>query len=106
MYEECPADLRMTRVVLQEGLFDETAHHCKVIRYNPEEECIYLMVGKSDITAFSLDGIYECTIASEDGPKWCSGVIRERYLCKIGKVLVFRIQNGFYKNNLNKIKVC
>lgn len=104
MYEECPADLRMTRVVLQEGQFDKSAHHCKVIRYNPEEESIYLMVGKSDITEFSLDGIYECTISCEDGPKWCTGVIRERYWSKIGKVLVFRIQNGFYKNNLNKIK--
>lgn len=104
MYEECPADLRMSRVILQEGQIDETEHHCKVIRYNSETECIHLIVGKADITAFSLDGIYECVILNEEEPVWCTGVIRERYWSKNGKVIVFQVQNGFYKKNLNKIK--
>ena len=69
MYEECPALLQMTRTFLEDGEKDEIIHHCKVIRYDPEEENI------------------------------C-----ERYCNKVGKVLVFRVQNGFYEKNINKIK--
>ena len=83
---------------------DEIIHHCKVIRYDPEEENIYLIAGKSDITSFLLDGVYRCTINSEKKEIWCQGVIRERYCNKVGKVLVFRVQNGFYEKNINKIK--
>ena len=91
MYEECPALLQMTRTFLEDGEKDEIIHHCKVIRYDPEEENIYLIAGKSDIT-------------SEKKEIWCQGVIRERYCNKVGKVLVFRVQNGFYEKNINKIK--
>ena len=42
MYEECPALLQMTRTFLEDGEKDEIIHHCKVIRYDPEEENIYL----------------------------------------------------------------
>ena len=101
MYEECPALLQMTRTFLEK---DEIIHHCKVIRYDPEEENIYLIAGKSDITSFLLDGVYRCTINSEKKEIWCQGVIRERYCNKVGKVLVFRVQNGFYEKNINKIK--
>ena len=62
MYEECPALLQMTRTFLEDGEKDEIIHHCKVIRYDPEEENIYLIAGKSDITSFLLDGVYRCTI--------------------------------------------
>ena len=54
MYEECPAVLQLTRTILEDGEKDEVIHHCKIIRYNPEEENIYLIAGKSDITSFSL----------------------------------------------------
>lgn len=37
MYEECPALLQMTRTFLEDGEKDEIIHHCKVIRYDPEE---------------------------------------------------------------------
>ena len=57
MYEECPALLQMTRTFLEDGEKDEIIHHCKVIRYDPEEENIYLIAGKSDITSFLLDGV-------------------------------------------------
>ena len=80
MYEECPALLQMTRTFLD------------------------LIAGKSDITSFLLDGVYRCTINSEKKEIWCQGVIRERYCNKVGKVLVFRVQNGFYEKNINKIK--
>ena len=102
MYEECPALLQMTRTFLEDGEKDEIIHHCKVIRYDPEEENIYLIAGKSDITSFLLDGVYRCTINSEKKEIWCQGVIRERYCNKVGKVLVFRVQNGFYEKNINR----
>jgi len=57
MYEECPALLQMTRTFLEDGEKDEIIHHCKVIRYDPEEENIYLIAGKSDITSFLLEYI-------------------------------------------------
>ena len=101
MFEECPAILKMTRTILKDGCFDETAHHCKIIRYISGEERIYLLAGKADRPSFSLDGLYECTVSSKDGPVICTGTIRERYWSKAGKVIVFRIENGFYKNNLN-----
>ena len=57
MYEECPALLQMTRTFLEDGEKDEIIHHCKVIRYDSEEENIYLIAGKSDITSFLLEYI-------------------------------------------------
>jgi len=101
MFEECAATLKMKRVILRDGQPDELVHHCKIIRYIPEKECIYLIVGKADVTSFSLDGIYECSIAAKEEPVSCSGTIRERYWSKAGRVIVFRVENGFYKNNLN-----
>ena len=106
MIEECPAGLRMIRVILKDGLFDDLSYNCKIIRYNPEEESIYLLTGKVDLPTFSLDAVYECTISLPDGPLICSGTIRERYWSKAGRVILFRVENGFYKNNLNSIKVC
>lgn len=101
MFGECSADLRMVRVILKDGFFDDLSYHCKIIRYIEEEESIYLLTGKVDLPTFSLDGIYECTIRTKDGPVVCSGTIRERYWSKVGRVIVFRVENGFYKNNLN-----
>lgn len=101
MFEECPADLQMMKVILRDGMSDENVYHCKVIRYNSEEESIYLLTGKTEITLFSLDSIYECTIHTQEGRTVCSGMIKERYWSKSGRVIVFRVQNGFYKNNLN-----
>ena len=101
MYEECPAELRMTRMFLENGQMDESVHHCKVIRYDPQKECIYLLSGKSERPSFSLDGIYECAVTSGEDVYKCSGIVRERYWSRAGKVVVFRVQNGFYKNNLN-----
>lgn len=101
MFEECPANLRMIRVILKNGLFDDLTYNCKVIRYISEEENIYLLTGKVDLPTFSLDAIYECTVTTPDGPVVCSGTIRERYWSKAGRVMVFRVENGFYKNNLN-----
>ena len=101
MYEKCPASLRMTRVIVQNGYFDENIYHCEVIMYNPKEESIYLLTGKSELPLFSLDGVYECILEVEEEEIKCEGVIKERYGNKLGKVVVFYVRNGFYKNPVN-----
>ena len=101
MYEECKADLSMVRVILGDGCYDGLVHACSVIRYIPEKECIYLLVGETKLSEFSLDALYECSIHNENEILKCQGFLTERYSSKQGKVVVFRIQNGFYKNPVN-----
>lgn len=100
MYEGCAASLRMLRMILENGSFDEMTHECHVLTYNPQEKCIYLLAEKTDLPVFSLDGIYECTIRTKEEIK-CKGMIRERYYNKLGKVIVMRVRKGFYKNTVN-----
>ena len=100
MYEKCPASLSMTRVILQNGYFDENIYNCEVITYNPEEESIYLLTGKNELPLFSLDGVYECILETEETIK-CEGVIKERYYNKLGRIVIFYVRNGFYKNLVN-----
>ena len=101
MFEGCSAALRMTRLILKDGLFDDTVRQCKVIAYNSGEESIYLSTEDAELPDLSLDGVYECVIDAGDTRTSCSGVILERYKSGTGKIIVFRVQNGFYKNNLN-----
>lgn len=101
MYEKCPASLRMTRVILQNGYFDENTYKCQVITYNPEKESIYLLTGENELPLFSLDGLYECVMKTDEEEIKCVGVIKERYCNKLGRVIVFYVQNGFYKNPVN-----
>ncbi len=96
MYENCPARLRMTHVILDGGFYDETAHPCKIIRYQEEGGCIYLLTGKAELPFFSLDALYECTIHAPEGTVSCEGVLTERYWDRRGKIVVFRIVKGFY----------
>ena len=98
MYEECPAKLKMERVILTDGFFDEPIHICKVINCDPEKETIWLLTGKTELPVFSLDALYTCSLEQEEESVSCQGQIRERYWNKLGRVIVFHIQNGFYKN--------
>ena len=101
MYRDCPANLSMVRVILGESYYDESVYTCKIIRYIPEKECIYLLTGKTELPTFSLDALYECNIQNENEILGCQGFIKERYISKLGKVIVFEIQNGFYKKPIN-----
>lgn len=101
MYEGSPADIQMERIILDEGFYDETVYQCEVITYNPEEERIYLLSKHTELPVFSLDGIYGCTIAEQGGIVQCKGIIVERYWNKLGRVMVFKVKNGFYKKVLN-----
>ena len=102
MYQDCPAKLVMKKVILGDSFMDEEVYNCKIVRYIPEKESIYLLVGKAELSVFSLDALYECSIQiSEEEILTCKGYVRERYISKTGKIIVFQIQNGFYKNPVN-----
>jgi len=101
MYRDCPAKLSVMKVILGDTFVEDGVYNCKVIRYIPEKESIYLLTGKTELAVFSLDALYECSIQTEEEMLSCQGFIKERYVSKIGKVVVFQIKNGFYKNPVN-----
>ena len=101
MYQDCPVRLKMRRLILSDGFFDEATYTSKTITYNPEEENIYMLVGKAELPLFSLDAEYDCSISVNEEILKCKGMIIERYASKLGRVIVFHVQNGFYKNLVN-----
>ena len=101
MYEESAVDIRMTKMIRDDGCFDAKIYECDTITYDEDRECIFLILKNTDLPFISLDGIYECNIATREGILTCSGMVTERFIDKRGKILVFQIENGFYKNNLN-----
>jgi len=101
MYRDCPAKLSVMKVILGDTFVEDGVYNCKVIRYIPEKESIYLLAGKTELSVFSLDALYECSIQTEEYMLSCQGYIRERYISKLGKVIMFQIKNGFYKNPVN-----
>lgn len=100
MYENCPVTLKMTRMIHDGDNINEKVYRCKVVQYNPENECIYILTGKLGLSVFSLDGVYECEIETETEKIRCTGMIRERYGNKLGKIIVLKVKNGFYKNSV------
>ncbi len=101
MYEDCRARLVMKKTILKDSWFDEKPHYCKVITYAVDEENVYLLIGKKGLSEFSLDALYELSITQNGDSVSCQGTVRERYYSKRGRVIVFHIQNGFYKNTVN-----
>lgn len=96
MYEGNPVDLRMEKVVSADGIFDETTRQCKVCKYDPEEDYIYLELLEDGLTAISLDAKYRCYISAKTELLYCTGVVKDRYCKEDRKILKFRIENGFY----------
>ena len=101
MYQNCQVELKMLQSFLKDSVPDENKYSCKVIHYLPEKELLYLLTGKSELTEYSLDAIYQCDIKTEDDRVRCKGIILERYWNELGKILVFQVKNGFYKKSLN-----
>ena len=98
-YEGCTAKLRMERVILEDSFFDETEYLCKIIAYDEEEETLYLVSEEG-----AAHEVYASQLLEGDrgeDPVICKGIIKERYWNKAGKVMKFKIQNGFYKKLLN-----
>ncbi len=99
MYEGSAATLKMERSILRDGLFDEDEHEARILRYRDQEEYMYLSVEDFDLPEFSLDAVYECYIQEEKIT--CLGIIVERYRQSGDCVIKFKIQNGFYKKEIN-----
>ncbi|MBU3877416.1 hypothetical protein HGO97_016555 [Faecalicatena sp. AGMB00832] len=102
MYEGNPVDLQMESVISADGIFDDTSHHCQVFKYDLEEDYIYLLLKEDDLTVISLDAKYQCYISTKKELLYCTGVVKERYQCEHGNMIVFKIKNGFY--NVSGVK--
>ena len=55
MYEGNPVDLRMEKIISADGIFDEATRQCRVEKYDPEEDYIYLELKEDELTVISLD---------------------------------------------------
>lgn len=96
MYEGNPVDLRMEKILSADGIFDESNRQCKVRKYDPEEDFIYLELKEDKLENISLDAKYRCYISTRTELLYCTGVVKERYRQDDKNVLKFRIENGFY----------
>ena len=96
MYEGNPVDLQMEKVISADVIFDDATLHCKVFKYDLEEDYIYLQLKEDDLTAISLDAKYQCYISTKKELLYCTGAVKERFQCENGNMLVFKIENGFY----------
>jgi hypothetical protein len=96
MYEGYPAELQMERVISSDGMFDEGVYHCTIVHYD-EEDSLVLELHEEDLAMFSLDAKYRCYIKANKGTLLCSGIVTERYQSKGDKIIVFKIEDGFYE---------
>ncbi len=96
MYEGNPVDLQMEKMISAQGIFDDESHRCQVFKYDMEEDDLYLLLKEDDLRKISLDAEYECCISTRSERLSCSGVVVERYQCEKGKILKFKIKDGFY----------
>ena len=96
MYEGNPVELRMVKTISADANLDEAIHRARVYRYDMEEDYMYLILKEKDLTAILLDAKYRCYITTRNELLYCIGVVKERYQCEEGNMLVFRIENGFY----------
>ncbi len=100
MYEGCLIELQMFKMILEGEPVDEQSYYCELMIYDEENECMHLLLKDGEVDAISLDGVYECRL-EEENLVICHGMVKERFIDKRGNVLIFQIENGFYKNNLN-----
>lgn len=96
-------EIKMKKALCAGAKLDEHTFVCDLLRYDSKRESLYLEVGMSDLTMFSLDAIYECKLQSGSSVLECTGRIKERYCQGNKKVIKFEIENGFYKNNIKLV---
>lgn len=99
MYEGSTAVLRMLHVYLEGELMDEREYVCRITAYDQDREYMYMTVEEGELTDLSLDAEYDCSIRPEEVS--CQGSVKERYFDREGSRLIFSVENGFYKNNIN-----
>lgn len=97
MYEGNPVELQMKKMILECGVPDERVYSCHIVRYDHNEQFMYLALEQEELTVISLDGVYECRFSTMEGLFSCTGVIKERYQNVNGNVLAMQIENGFFE---------
>ena len=107
MFEGNKVELKMEKAIIMNSVLDEETHVCKVLRYNPEEDYIRLLLDKEELQVMQLDAKYKCDIITKAEVLTCTGVIKERFRDENGNVMIFKIENGFYssKNLEEKISI-
>lgn len=103
MYQNDKAELEMKRVLSAGGMLNHKVIECEVIRYDEREECIYLLLENEEVTSVSLDAVYECRIEHGEETVLSQGRIIERYWHENGKIIIYQIENGFYKNSIKSV---
>lgn len=101
MYEGCSVELEMRQMILEEGKMEERIHYGRIISYDADQARMRLLLRGEPVEVISLDAIYRCKIMDGERSAECEGMVLERYLDRQGDMLVFQIENGFYKNSLN-----
>ncbi len=87
---------------IKKGLHkEETIYECTVRRYEERKERLYLSLQDTELPKLSLDAVYECRMEDDQDGLLCTGRIRERYHGEGQRMVVFEIENGFYKICLN-----
>ena len=96
-------EIKMKKALCKSEKLDEQSYSCELLRYDSKKECLYFELGSADLTAFSLDAIYDCKLQSGTSVLECTGRIKERYCQKDKKTIKFEIENGFYKINIKLV---
>lgn len=92
------ATLKMIRCLRKNQILDKEKYKAEVILYSSTDETITLKVEEGVLARFSLDGVYRCVIRDKENASMCEGTIIERFQNDEGNVIIFHIENGFYKN--------
>ena len=87
MCEGCSAELQMKQMILEDGVMDQ--------------ETLKMLLRGEEVDVISLDAVYNCKLTDGENVEECDGMVLERYLGDEGNILIFQIENGFYKNSLN-----
>lgn len=97
------AKIRMKKTILEGAEYDAVVYPCKVLKYDRDNDRIYLVLEEGGIENISLDGIYKCTLYAEKEGMECEGKVLERYCNQEGNILCFQVEKGFYKININYV---
>ena len=103
MEKRKPAQLRMKKMLRTGGGMDENIYQCSVLACDEKTERLYMILEEGDLTALSLDAVYECSMMDDDVCVRATGRVQERYCSEEGKIVKIAIENGFYKNNIKSV---
>ena len=93
----------MKKVLLAGKVLEQKVFQCNILRYNAEQERVYLVLEKDELTNMFFG--WNLCVRIETGKMWLvgEGRIVERYYNEAGKILELQIENGFYKNNIKSV---